>query len=360
MQRPSILRYPWYAEGTVRKTERIASSPAFDWAIVALTIWFVGGMYLDGWAHIHIRQIETFFTPWHGVLYSGYLATAILLFGTLVRNVTRGYPLALALPAGYDLSMLGAVAFAFGAVGDLIWHTLFGIEADIAALLSPTHLILAASASLIVTGPLRAAWRQSNRGADKASWPAVLSLGVFYSVLTFFTEYASPFGETIVGINRLPGNGIASFRYQEVGVSSFLLQAALLMAVVLFALRRWRLPFGSMTAILALNTLAMAFMHDGWFSTGTPAMIAVGVLAGLGGDMLVWWLVPSPGRTAAFRWFAFLLPGILYALYYAAIFAFGGGVWWSVHLWVGSIFMSGVVGLLMSYAVLPPSVPEQS
>jgi hypothetical protein len=357
MQRPSVLRFAPFREDAARGRERITSSLALDLAVVALTIWFIGGVYLDGWAHIHIHQIDTFFTPWHGVLYSGYLATALLLFGILLRNVAIGYPLARALPAGYGLAMLGAVAFAFGAVGDLIWHTIFGIEADVQALLSPTHLILATSAALIVTGPLRAARLRSTRDADKTSWPAVLALAIFYSILTFFSEYASPFTETLVGINRLPASADQSLRFQELGVASFLLQAAILMGVVLFALRRWRLPFGSLTVMLTLNTAAMGLMHDGWFSTGTGVMIGVGLLAGLLGDILVWRLRPSPARPAAFRWFAFLMPAVLYALYYLALFVFGGGVWWSIHLWAGSIFMSGAVGLLVSYLVLAPPAP---
>jgi hypothetical protein len=40
----------------------------------------------------------------------------------------------------------------------MAWHLVFGIETDVAALLSPTHLLLATGAALIVAGPLRAAW----------------------------------------------------------------------------------------------------------------------------------------------------------------------------------------------------------
>jgi hypothetical protein len=347
----------------VHQGERLTSSLAFDAVIVALATWFVGGVYLDGWAHIHIPTLETFFTPWHGALYSGYFVSAIFLFAVLVKNMVNGYPLARALPAGYELSMVGAIVFALGGVGDLIWHTLFGIEANIDALLSPTHLLLATGASLIATGPLRAAWRRSSSQASgktgfPALLPAVISLTIFYSVLTFFTEYASPFAETLVGMNRLPTTGREMLRFQALGVAGFLLQTAILMGILLFIMRRWRLPVGSLTLMMTLNTLAMALMHTGWFSTGTYVIIGVGVLAGLLGDVLNWRLMPSADRPAAFHWFAFLMPVVLYGLYFLALFIFGGGVWWTVHMWVGSIFMSGVVGLLLSYAVLPPPAPE--
>jgi hypothetical protein len=33
-------------------------------------------MFLDAWAHNNLAQLETFFTPWHAVLYSGFVALA--------------------------------------------------------------------------------------------------------------------------------------------------------------------------------------------------------------------------------------------------------------------------------------------
>ncbi len=57
---------------------------------------------------------------------------------------------------GYGLSLLGVSIFALGGVSDMIWHMLFGIEVNVDALLSPTHLLLAVGMALIVSGPLRA------------------------------------------------------------------------------------------------------------------------------------------------------------------------------------------------------------
>jgi hypothetical protein len=338
------------------------SSLTFDAVVAGLSIWFIGGSYLDGWAHIHIPDMETFFTPWHAVLYSGYMVTALFLFGTWVRNLRNGHSWMNAIPAGYELSILGAALFVLGGFGDLLWHTLFGIEADLDALLSPTHLFLAVAASLIVTGPLRAAWLRPRREMESSGWrsflPLVLSLTVFYSILTFFVEYASPFAETMAGINRMPSFSESTYHLQALGIAGFILQASVLMGILLFALRRWKLPFGSLTVVVALNTLAMALMHDGWYATGTPAIIAVGVLAGLSGDLLVWRLRPSSARPGAFRWFGFLMPVCLYSWYYLALFLFGGGVWWTIHMWVGSIFLSGVSGLLLSFSFLPPPLPK--
>ena len=32
-----------------------------------------------------------------------------------------------------------------------------------------------------------------------------------------------------------------------------------------------------------------------------------------------------------------------------------GGIGWSIHLWLGSIVVAGIVGLLLSFLVVPPS-----
>ncbi len=59
------------------------------------------------------------------------------------------------------------------------------------------------------------------------------------------------------------------------------------------------------------------------------------------------------------RWFAFLVPAILYGLFFSTL-VITAGTWWSVHLWPGVIFMAGIVGLLVSYIVVPPVLQEDS
>ena len=40
-----------------------------------LGLWLLLTVFLDGWAHINLPSLETFFTPWHAALYLGMLAT---------------------------------------------------------------------------------------------------------------------------------------------------------------------------------------------------------------------------------------------------------------------------------------------
>jgi Tol biopolymer transport system component len=173
-----------------------AGSVRFDLAMIVVSAWLIGGLFVDGWAHFHGMVDDSFFTPWHAIFYSGFMAVAVFLGVNQWRNIAKGYAFWRALPEGYALSLVGAGIFAVGGVGDLIWHTLFGIEVDTEALLSPTHLLLATGMALIISGPLRAAWRRIPAG-QAGGWrtlaPMILSATLLFALLAFFTSYANPF-----------------------------------------------------------------------------------------------------------------------------------------------------------------------
>lgn len=360
--------------------ERQAATISLDWWVALLSGWLVAGVYLDGWAHIHRGlRLETFFTPWHGVLYSGFAAVAAVLIGATLRNRARGYPGAHAIPAGYEPSLLGVILFAAGGVVDLIWHSIFGIEVDLEALLSPTHLLLAVGGGLIVSGPFRAAWlqRRDPERSLRGYVPIILSMTLIVMVLGFMSQYIHPFGTTWAAGSRSPtawlgtvgelevsGFSIASyftFFQQLATIGGIILQTAIFIGFTLLALRRWTLPPGSLTVILTVSIGMLTMMRNRFIAPGVLLMIAVAALAGIAADVLLVRLRPTPERPAAVRWFAFAVPVVLYALYMAAL-ALTTGTWWSVHLWTGAIVLAGLVGLLTSYLVvpLPPQAPSDS
>jgi hypothetical protein len=329
-------------------------SVGFDWLIVALGLWFVGGLYLDGWAHIHVPELESFFTPWHAVLYSGYAALALTLGVTAARNHRRGAPWVRAMPPGYGLSLVGAGLFLLAGLADMVWHEIFGIEDGVEGLISPSHLALALGGGLIVTGPLRAASHRPDTPTRRwlARWPAVLSLTILLSVFTFFTEYASSFGTTWAAYPPHPRTADHVFVHQAIGLASILVQSVILMAHILHVLRRRPLPAGSLTVMLGANTALMAIIHDKYLASGPYPLIAAAVLAGVVADLLCWRARPAPDRPAALRGVAFAIPAILYLLYFLALMA-TASIWWSVHLWTGSIILAGGVGWLLSYLMAP-------
>jgi len=329
-----------------------ADSRGFDWTFTLLSSWLIGGVFLDGWAHNHGKVDQSFFTPWHAVLYSGFAVIALFLAITLVRNHARGYAWRRAFPTGYGSSVIGAVVFAVGGVGDLGWHTLFGIEKGLEGEISPTHLMLAVGGTLIFTGPLRALWLRTaphSRPAWAMLLPGLLALTYIFSILTFFTQYASPIVHSRADLQPVTENDLST----ALGVTSILLQSAIVMGIILFAVRRWRLPVGSFALLLGLNGLLMSLL------AGSAPIIEVGILSaiiGLIADLLNSALYPSAQRMIAWRVFAFVVPVVNYLIYFAVLFALKGSLGWSVHLWTGSIVEAGIVGLLISYLVVPPQM----
>ncbi len=333
--------------------QQASTGRGYDWTVVLLSFWFVGGLLLDGWAHNHIPELESFFTPWHAVFYTGFLAVAGFLGATLVRHHTQGYPWRYAMPPGYELALLGVLIFMAGGVGDMIWHEIFGIEMGVEALLSPTHLILAVGMTLIISGPFRAGWRRgSDQHAPDPGWiallPQLLSLTFMWSAWSFLTQFAHPLVDPWAAAGyRPPGPRGLTLLRMSLGIAGVLLQTGLMMGVVLCAVRRWTLPLGSLALVFGLNAAFMSLMHDQYH------LIPGAVLAGLGADLLIRWLKPSIERSGSLRLFALAVPMVYYALYYVALIV-THGLEWSVHVWTGSIVLSGIVGLLLSYVLLSP------
>lgn len=310
------------------------------------------GLFIDGWAHEHLAStLETFFTPWHALLYTGMLISLVFLSITLLRNHSNGYSWAGSLPAGYELSLGGAILFGIGGALDMVWHLTFGIEVNTEALLSPTHLILAISGVLLMSGPIRAYQRRAEAPQRWREWlPLLLSLLWVWSVITFFTQYADPV--------RTPWAANSQHTVQDrygwiMGIDGFLLQAVVLSGLILFALRRWPgLPVGTITLLMTANVLLMTTQGDEY------RFIPAGLAGGIAGDVMLWWLKRSPGTGIRLRVFAFAVPALT-ALCYFLVLLIAGGTWWRIHLVGGSIVISGLIGWLISYLVFPMPGPDQ-
>ncbi len=115
-------------------------------ALLGATI--VIAIYLDGRAHL-LNLPDSFFTWWHALLYGGVTALTgwLLIIG---RDYGRQQGRTFAMPPGYRAPLAGAALFLAGGVADLVWHTIFGIEAGLEALLSPSHLLLFAAGALLL------------------------------------------------------------------------------------------------------------------------------------------------------------------------------------------------------------------
>jgi hypothetical protein len=300
---------PTMGTRAVPRPGRPPSTLGFDWLMLAVALWPLVGAMTDANAHINDPKLESFFTPWHALLYSGLFVVGGANALAMRRNHARGYPWRRALPAGYEMTLLGVAILAVAGIGDLIWHSFFGIERDIPALTSPTHILIVVGIVLILTGPLRSGFRRP-RASDLTGarlLPALLSAVLTYTFLTVVLQFADPisyrwaaFGDVDLFANKpLP---VDPFLPEALGVASVMISTGLLMGFVLLVVRRWRPLPGFLTVLLTLDVAAVSAL-DRRFD-----LVLFAAAAGLAGDLLLLVARPSPERRTAFRLFAFAFP----------------------------------------------------
>lgn len=321
---------------------------------VLLAAWMTAGIFIDGWAHINLTSLETFFTPWHAVFYSGFLATAGWVAYQALRFQPRPRAFAPdAVPAGYLVGVFGVLLFGLGGVADVLWHTIFGIEVGIDALLSPSHIALFMGGLLIGSSPLRALWHA--HGPPSSYAPILGSLTLTTAGIAFFFLYLSPFTDLtpttsfVEWAKRAPAElGYADMNL-SLGVASFLLSTVILVTPLLIALLRFRLPFGSATLIFTTVAFGLIAMRE--FQSAAPLFGAL--IGGLLSDIALARLRPAPERPAALCAAGALLPALLWTSHFGVL-AVGFGIGWPAELWTGAIVLSSLVGLLISFLLVLP------
>jgi hypothetical protein len=322
--------------GAAQSTARTGypeASLRFDWLMTGLSALFMAGLWVDGWAHFHGMVDDSFFTPWHFLFYSSFGIVALFLGFHQLQNTRRGYAFTRALPPGYWLSLLGVALFAVGGLGDMIWHTLFGIEDGSEALTSPTHLMLALGMGLVFSGPLRSAWGRVQSGQMRG-WvqlgPVLIVTTLLFTLLSFFISYVHPLVDPAVAVR-------ASGARQDGGVIGIVITGALISAVMTTLVARWRLPFGAMTLLLGGNAALLVILND--FFVLIPAAVIAGLIADL---LLLRWPPVKPLRLYAIT---FVVPVIYFAGYFLTV-SQAARIVWSIHVWTGAAFLAGLAGLL--------------
>jgi hypothetical protein len=345
------------------KVEYPASTTGFEWIMgVSVVLLCLGGS-LDNWAHFHGKVDESFFTPWHAVIYGMMAMLGVFLGATAAFNTRKGFAWQRSLPPGYMLSLLGVGLFIVAGLTDLGWHVIFGIEYDVAAYVSPTHLFLLGSALLAGTGPVRSAW-MTLRPSTARGWltlgPLVLSAASTVAALAMFTQFASPMVDTFAAKNTVAmesvsleavvppahlgnGNNVRDPQgmQQAFGVAEIIVQVVLLMSMVLVLGRTWVLPFGAMTLLIALPSTVQAIMVDNYWLI--VAVFVTGVIA----DALIN-RMNSPLRGHQLYTIASIVP----AIYVASIFVtlwLTVGIGWRETLIGGSVVYAAACGLFCAF-----------
>jgi len=210
-------------------------------------------------------------------------------------------------------------------------------------------MILAVGAVLMMSGPLRAAWRKPDSQTNVMPWRAVLSLFIVTGVFTFFTQFSNAFAHPDLFVGNRPAGD--TYLWDVTLISYVLIPTGLFMSAIIMAVLRWKLPVGSLTLLLAGNSTLMFLMtlrysHEQW-----PVLIAA-VVGGILADVLLVTLKPSPNRVKALRWFSFMVPALLFLSLFLSLILTRGIVW-SPHWWLGMVFFSGVTGLGLSWLAVP-------
>ena len=321
-------------------------------AAIAAGVWMLVGLFLDGVAHIELKP-DTFFTPWHAVLYTGFGAAVATGVTPVVRRRSTSASWRDAIPDAHAWSLVGIAIFGAGAVLDLVWHETVGFEVSNEALLSPTHLALMLGGILALSGPIRTGWRRLDGSAPLRAWlPLCGSLALVSGIAVFFTSYASPFGrESAASFEATDTHTHELARFDEVsfdqlrelwGIAGILVSTVVVVVPLLLLARRTTPPFGATTILYVAIALVLPALGEyrQWPTVITTA--AAGVVA----DVVLQRtrsVVASAGVAAATIWGG-----------YFATLAVRGELRWSPALWGGSIVLAALLALTLGFVSSRP------
>lgn len=327
----------------VHRLQKISiSSQVFSWCFLGACFWLLLGVSLDAWAHSHIR-LDSFWTPWHAVLYSGLLATALVLPGAILINRSRGLSWRDAIPAGYEVSVLGILGSFIGGLGDMTWHLLFGVEQNIDAAFSPTHIALMLFFGFVLIGPFHALYTSGKRTSQ------VLMLLSFTLILAYWLIISQTAGLYmslwLVNTPKTDGTG------QALAVVSYVIQGAFLAGLTMYLIRRWKPFFGFFLIALTIGELPLAMM------SGNFLVILIGAISGILIDCAYRIIRPSLTSVDNFRIFIASVPGI-WLLTYTIVLWITYGTVWSTHLLIGSVVVAMIMSWLLSGLMFPPAQPQ--
>jgi len=345
-------------------SQRAARSSRLLWLSCGLIVlWQVGG-HVDAWYHTHYGfQIESFLTWPHALLYGSWASTLALVGLSILNRARRPEPAAT--PRGFRLIFLGVVLFGLGGAFDSMWHALFGFEVRLETLLSPAHLWLVASYGLVVFVVLYAAADHygeaaaTSRRLTLAAVPLIVCFAVLLRVLLWNLFYSDPLavdyaagGQNMSHLGNYPVVAFATDSARVAGVTGILLHSVLLALFLVVPLRRFHLPAGTIAAVMLWDAALTVAVTDMWtYLLAVAGAVMVG--EAIWGWMRRGWL-GGPDAELGYWVLGFAVPATQFALYFAVMAMFGGGIAWTVHLAAGTPVMAGFFGLLVALLVVPP------
>jgi len=313
------------------------------WILLIASAWLVIGLLLDAYAHATTPELETFWTPWHAVLYSGIGVSGLtLLWLVRPRLPTLTYQSVLALPGALRIPLAGMALLLVGGGVDTLWHNVFGIEDGLEIFVSPSHILIILGMSVVAAGPaLMLATKPGRRLSVPDSVLVTASALLSVLPLHIFSLHASALGTVFLGMGNNP---VDVYSPDAQMVHSYVFSTVLLLLPILIIGRRWRLPIGVPTVLVAMPAVLMHLMfmsEESWWLALTVADCAAGAEAVFRVGAQV---VPLPAQA---RWIALGL--IAPPLLWGAVFVVGAstiGVGWNIHMVSGVLTMVAVAGVV--------------
>ncbi|GAA3955223.1 hypothetical protein [Actinoplanes auranticolor] len=312
------------------------------WVLLVASAWLVSGLQLDAYAHATTPELETFWTPWHGVLYSGIAVSGLTLVWLMRPRlpVIPTYSTVLALPNALRIPLAGMALLLVGGGVDTLWHNVFGIEQGLEIFVSPSHEFIILGMALVAAGPALMLAGKPGRGLSVADG-TLATLSALLSVLPLhiYSLHASALGIMYFGE---PGDTVRIFSIDAQVMHGYLFSTVLLFLPILIMGRRWRLPIGVPTVLVAVPAVLMHLMflsEEGWWLALTVAGAAAGaeLVLRLAGRVVRW--------SVDAHWFAagLVAPLIVWGTVLVAATQ-TVGVGWNVHMVSGLLTLVAITG----------------
>ncbi|MEV6300059.1 hypothetical protein AB0M02_11715 [Actinoplanes sp. NPDC051861] len=314
------------------------------WVLLVASAWLVIGLQLDAYAHATTPELETFWTPWHGVLYSGIAASGFTLLW-IMRSRLPGVPTyqsVLALPNALRIPLAGMAFLLVGGGVDTLWHNVFGIERDMEIFVSPSHEFIILGMVLVAMGPalMLAAGPESRLTAGGGFLVAVSTLFAALPV-HIYSLHASSIGFRHLGSGESP---VPIFSPDAQLIHGYVFSTILLLLPFIVIGRRWPLPIGLPSILVAIIAVLMHLMFDSedeWWPALTVAGAAIAV------ELVFRLVTPLVKVSANVRWvlFGLVAPPVVWG----AVLLVGkieeGSTGFNIHMVTGLLTLTALTGV---------------
>ncbi|MEU4240210.1 hypothetical protein [Actinoplanes sp. NPDC026619] len=329
------------------------------WIMLVASAWLVTGLQLDAYAHATTPELETFWTPWHAVLYSGIAASGLTLVWLLRSRLPTipTYRTLIALPNALRVPLLGMAFLLVGGGVDTLWHNIFGIEQGLEIFVSPSHEFIILGMVLVAAGPaMMTALRPGDRLTIADGTVVTISALLTALPLHIYSLHANVLGEFFFGEGDDP---VRIYSTDAQVMHGFLFTTVLLLLPIILIGRRWRLPIGVPAVLVAVPALAMHLMFlegDPWWASLTVALAALGI------ELVARVVTPLLPPATTWAVLGLAAPPVLWGTL-LLVADIEEGVGWNVHIVTGLLTYTALTGIgtvLVARNLRPPArVPAE-